>query len=1152
MKHPLLTGLLLPLTAFAASQMVQPVDWLLQQVRVGESVYRDDLVSQSLYRLEKIAPDNPQVIAAQIRLALHQGQQDHARQLLTRLEKVSPDSAITRQAQAGVRLTSAAGRQQLQQARLLVVSGRLAEARAAYDRQFHGVFPATDIALEYWQLVARLPGQQSLALAQLQALDGDAPGSISVRLAIARMQLSRDQRQAAIRQLQQVAAEPAGRRQAAALWLKTIQSEPVTPQTVVALNEYLATFTSDQPQADGLAALAAARKMLADPAYQQRLRGLAMIDRGQSLAAIPALRAALHATPNDPLLLGAMGQAYSRANRRAEAGVWYQRAIAADGQGTDIDKWRSLQRSNLYWLAIAQGDNALAVGDLRRAALHYQQARALDGRDGYALIGLGDVALAQKNPAQAERDYRQAWRMDAANITALRRLVMLYQQQSPQQAMAFINSLPVRQKRMLNDTLVTLNNTLLSAEGDRLAASGNWPQAVATYRQARRATPDDVWLNYRLAGALRQTGERQAADSLMAALARRKPEDASQVYAYALYLSASDRTDEALRQLHRLPPARWDQNLNDLHARLMMEMSLARAERLYAAGDRAAADALLDTLPASTRITLTRADWAMMRGDSERALQGYRAVLAGEPQNTTARLGEIDALLALKQLPQVRQRLVALPPTTVTESVNAGRRVAAAWLAVGDAAHAQALYRRLKPQAEKEMPSAGSALLFRDAARLAASQQPVAAQDDYGRAMLASGISDTLPTNQQVLTRLTRNNPADDWLKRSIRSDAATLARQQDTTLTIAEDYSRSKGTGGISDFTAHTTMMQLETPLAAGKGFVRLDNVSLSAGTFSRNAQGNIDDNFGTCASTDAVCRRDFRQHQNGTSVGLGYNSERWSVDLGTTPLGFEVTNWVGGLTWHGNIQDVGVSVTASRRPVSSSLLAYAGARDPAEASGKRWGGVVATGGEVSLSYDRGEANGLWASLGAHQLTGENVRDNSRQRLMAGYYYKLINEDNRRVTVGLNAMLWHYAHDLSDYSLGQGGYYSPQLYQSLAIPLTYRQRSENWSWSLGGSLSWSQSRSRGEPRYPLSVTSLTGDNPTGSDGSSSGFGYTVQAAVERRLSAHWTLGAGVDLQQAKDYTPSQGLLYVSYSMTGWQGDLDMPVQPLTPYADFN
>lgn len=39
----------------------------------------------------------------------------------------------------------------------------------------------------------------------------------------------------------------------------------------------------------------------------------------------------------------------------------------------------------------------------------------------------------------------------------------------------------------------------------------------------------------------------------------------------------------------------------------------------------------------------------------------------------------------------------------------------------------------------------------------------------------------------------------------------------------------------------------------------------------------------------------------------------------------------------------------------------------------------------------------------------------------MAGYYYKLINEDNRRVTVGLNTMLWHYQKDLSGYSLGQG-----------------------------------------------------------------------------------------------------------------------------------
>ncbi|MFV3243752.1 hypothetical protein CWN55_16225, partial [Klebsiella pneumoniae] len=71
-------------------------------------------------------------------------------------------------------------------------------------------------------------------------------------------------------------------------------------------------------------------------------------------------------------------------------------------------------------------------------------------------------------------------------------------------------------------------------------------------------------------------------------------------------------------------------------------------------------------------------------------------------------------------------------------------------------------------------------------------------------------------------------------------------------------------------------------------------------------------------------------------------------------------------------------------------------------------------------------------------------------------------------------------------------------------------------------------------------------------EGSSShGFGYTARALVERRVTSNWFVGAAVDIQQAKDYTPSHALLYVRYSAAGWQGDLDMPPQPLVPYADW-
>lgn len=122
---------------------------------------------------------------------------------------------------------------------------------------------------------------------------------------------------------------------------------------------------------------------------------------------------------------------------------------------------------------------------------------------------------------------------------------------------------------------------------------------------------------------------------------------------------------------------------------------------------------------------------------------------------------------------------------------------------------------------------------------------------------------------------------------------------------------------------------------------------------------------------------------------------------------------------------------------------------------------------------------------------------------------------------------------------------------------MNYRQRTDNWSWELGGSVSLSHSATNDRARYPLqsllnnSIKSISDRNDLDYGDSSNGVGYTLRALIERRLSSHWTLGAGVDIQQAKDYTPSHALIYLRYSMAGWQGDLDMPPQPLVPYADF-
>mgnify|MGYP003744745129 FL=1 len=174
LRAGMLLGALSALPGLAAptdGPEVSPVEWLLAQVRTGESTNKYDLVQQSLYRLEKMDPDNPQVLAARLRLALHQGDITAAQTLLDQLNRLAPGSTAARESAAGLRMMSPEGRQQLQQARLLATSGRLAEAKSAYDALFNGVFPDPNIALEYWRLMARLPGQEEVVWQQLQAME---------------------------------------------------------------------------------------------------------------------------------------------------------------------------------------------------------------------------------------------------------------------------------------------------------------------------------------------------------------------------------------------------------------------------------------------------------------------------------------------------------------------------------------------------------------------------------------------------------------------------------------------------------------------------------------------------------------------------------------------------------------------------------------------------------------------------------------------------------------------------------------------------------------------------------------------------------------------------------------------------------------------
>lgn len=1077
-------GLALVAAPSFSAPVVSPEQWLLEQVRVGEASHQDDLVRQSLFRLELMDPKNPKVLSARLRLSLREGDQIKAQQQLERIKEVAPGSDEYRQAQLSLKIASPEMQQKLQQTRLLATAGRLDEAKAQYDQLFDGQPPTLDLAVEYWQLVARLPGQKARAQAQLQALNNQYPGDVQLRLQLAQMAFEQGDNAKAVVLVKQIAATNEGRSPAADLWLAKIKDQPVSHASVDALQQFIATFDTGPQVIAAQQELQRQQALLADPHYQARVRGLAQVSNGGSTGAIAPLKQALQAKPNDAEVLGAMGLAYSRAGNRQQALNLFERAKAAETDGYNSGKWTSLIQTNSYWLKISQGDNALKANRLDQAEAAYKQAQRIDSRDPWALIGLGDVAVARKNDPQAGQAYLHALRLERDNSSAQRGLVNIYQRQSSQKALDYLNSLPAASQAKLIDKQRGLQSDIVTAQAEKYVANHQWNQAANRYAEALKLNPDDVWTTYHYANALREAGEPAQADAAFAHLAAKRPADPEQVYAYSLYLSGSDRDDAALRHLHTLQEAKWNDNMREMAQRIQLDKTLTGVDTALAAGNKS----------------------------------------------------------------QAKQRLQAADLKGM--SLNQQRRVAMAWLDVGETSRAAALLQSLKTAARTQPAGQDKALIYRNAANVEQQLgQPQLARQDYEQAMIASGITDKQPQDNDNYTRLTRNNASDDWLKRGIRSDAHDLYRQQDVNFTVDTDSWTSSGTPGKSDLTANTTMFQADMPVYQGRGFLRADWVRMDAGTFD-NENGNYEASFGTCS--DQNCRSYRSQTANGVSLGAGWENDKWKGDLGTTPLGFPVVDWVGGLAYSGDWGDIGWTTTVSRRPVSSSLLSFAGAKDPG--TGTTWGGVRATGASLGLSYDQGLANGVWADVSAHQLTGENVEDNTRERLMGGYYYKVINEDNRRATVGLSSMLWHYQKDLSGYTLGQGGYYSPQQYFSLSVPVNYRQRTENWSWQLGGSVSWSRSSTSDEKRYPIQnliPDSLPDKGAVETGSSGSGFGYTIQALVERRVSSHWTVGAGVDIQQAKDYTPSHYLLYARYSLSGWQGDLDMPPEPLVPYADF-
>ena len=368
-------------------------------------------------------------------------------------------------------------------------------------------------------------------------------------------------------------------------------------------------------------------------------------------------------------------------------------------------------------------------------------------------------------------------------------------------------------------------------------------------------------------------------------------------------------------------------------------------------------------------------------------------------------------------------------------------------------------------------------------------------------------------------------------------------------------------GDPGTSELTDFSTAVESRFPLGQGGHLVlRLEPVFLSAGRINStdlNASQQFGSNALAIVSGGVGTTRE--QQDSGVALSVGYETAKLKLDLGTTPLGFQVANVVGGLSYRDNLGDLQLKLDLSRRPVTDSLLSYAGTRD--DVTGRTWGGVTATGGRVEIGVEQGRF-GLFGYGGLHALTGKNVVSNSRFEVGGGAYYKVFQDADMEFTAGVSVTALGYKRNLRYFTLGHGGYFSPQRYFSLALPLELAGRYGKMAYKLDGSIGIQNFRENSTAYFPGDATQqanwetvATANSvaaPTGvtyrsfyPGQSKSGLGFRLGAEAEYQFAPQWMVGGKVGIDNASSYTQTSGMVYVKYSFDPIYTTPKLPVKTM-------
>jgi tetratricopeptide (TPR) repeat protein len=552
------------LSSFSYSKTIQseldsqPINWLLEQIRIGEAQEKPQLVIDSLERLFQVEANNLDGLASLARYQFSQGLRSDAISTIDKIEGISPNHKLLKQLLSLKDITGK-DRNKLQQARLLSRAGRYQESKKLYLNLFKHGFPTPKLKYEYITVLAQDPQKWGLAHKKFRSLTKEYPSTPRYEVALAKHRLEKDPTHVtSLRVLRKYASSPIVTGEVESIWLRALSNMPINDKTAMRYNYFISAFPKSpngKLQRDNFKIeLAQLKKLQRDPFYKAWISGKTQMENENYSSAKIFFDKALTGRPSDPEILGSMGLLYLKQGLHLPAIKYFKLAAKSASSQNDKDVWLGLSKTAQFWGHIAKFKVKLGSKNFDTAEKHLNQALKLNEDNQTVLSYLAQLHTAKGDKVTAQKIYQKLLLDDELNedaLIGLLDLVILSGEISKLES--FSQSLSQKQARLIQDKIQNESVSIYRDSAEKHNLRGELPEAIFLLEKAIAFSPKSSWLYYDLSKIHQKQGNIDKAKTVFKKASWQFPLDSDIRFAQALFLSSTNDYKGAINSLNQIP-----------------------------------------------------------------------------------------------------------------------------------------------------------------------------------------------------------------------------------------------------------------------------------------------------------------------------------------------------------------------------------------------------------------------------------------------------------------------------------------------------------------------------------------------------------------------------------------------------------------------